>query len=379
MDLHGFIHIILINWKKILTGTIISGLIIFLILVFIFPVTYTSSATLLPPERKKDFGISNLIGSATDLNVIASNILSIASSEMYIQILKSRTVSEYVVDKLNLEKKFNTKSKNEAISKLQEMLSFDLSKEGIVKLSVDVTSQALPILTANKDSLKSDAKLIAQTLIEGLNYFNNIKLSNKSKKTRIFLESQITQTKVYLDSLETVLVNFQKKNKTFSLSDQMKAAIEAASKIKSEITRLEIELNLIKGEVTEDNKYYTSLKKQLEELRNQYNKFDTDRIDYLLSFKNAPELGQEFASLYREIRIQNEIYVMLQQMYYKEKIQENRDIPAIDILDEPVIPEIQSSPRIFFSSAVGTIFIFFGLCGFFALKDSKLRKFLNTE
>ncbi len=298
---------------------------------------------------------------------------------MYIQILKSRTVSEYVVDKLNLEKKFNTKSKNEAISKLQEMLSFDLSKEGIVKLSVDVSSQALPILTANKDSLKSDAKLIAQTLIEGLNYFNNIKLSNKSKKTRIFLESQITQTKVYLDSLETVLVNFQKKNKTFSLSDQMKAAIEAASKIKSEITRLEIELNLIKGEVTEDNKYYTSLKKQLEELRNQYNKFDTDRIDYLLSFKNAPELGQEFASLYREIRIQNEIYVMLQQMYYKEKIQENRDIPAIDILDEPVIPEIQSSPRIFFSSAVGTIFIFFGLCGFFALKDSKLRKFLNTE
>ena len=45
--------------------------------------------------------------------------------------------------------------------------------------------------------------------------------------------------------------------------------------------------------------------------------------DYLVSFKEVPQLGRELASLLREIKIQNEVYLLLQQQYYKEKIQEH--------------------------------------------------------
>ncbi|WP_304130535.1 Wzz/FepE/Etk N-terminal domain-containing protein [Ignavibacterium album] len=376
MDFHTIIHIILFNWKRIVSVTIISTLLLFLIFLFVYPVTYTSSVTILPPERKKDFGLGSLLGSGSinDFGGISSGMMTIASSEMYIQILKSRTISEFVVDKLNLKEKFDVESKGKAIAKLQKIISFDLNKEGIVKLSVDVTSGFLPSLTSNKDSLRTLAKQIVQSFIDGLNYFNNSKLSTKSKNTRIYLEHQIAETKVQLDSLESELVKFQQKYKTISLSDQMKSSLEAAAKLKSEITRIEIELSLLQNDVTEENKYYLTLQKQLEELKKQYNKFDTDRIDYLLSFKNAPELGQQLSSLFREVRIQNEIYVMLQQLYYKEKIQEKRDTPSVDILDEPILPESQSSPRLFFSSFIGGIFIFIGLCAFYLFNDSKFRK-----
>ncbi|MFN3872706.1 MAG: GumC family protein [Ignavibacterium sp.] len=375
MDFHTIIHTILTNWKKILSVTILSTIILFLIFLFVYPVTYTSSVTILPPERKKDFGLGSLLGgSVNDLSGISSGMMTIASSEMYIQILKSRTLSEFVVDKLNLQEKFDVESKGKAISKLQKMISFDLNKEGIVKLSVDVTSDFLPLLSSNKDSLKVLAKQIVQSFIDGLNYFNNSKLSTKSKNTRIYLEHQIAETKIQLDSLESELVKFQQKYKTISLSDQMKSSLEAAAKLKSEITRIEIEMSLLKNDVTEENKYYNTLQKQLEELKKQYNKFDTDRIDYLLSFKNAPELGQQLSSLFREVRIRNEIYVMLQQLYYKEKIQEKRDIPSVDILDEPILPESQSSPRLFFSSFIGGIFIFISLCAFYLYNDAKFRK-----
>ncbi|MFN3694017.1 MAG: Wzz/FepE/Etk N-terminal domain-containing protein, partial [Ignavibacterium sp.] len=173
MDFHTIIHTILTNWKRILSVTILSTIILFLIFLFVYPVTYTSSVTILPPERKKDFGLGSLLGgSVNDLSGISSGMMTIASSEMYIQILKSRTLSEFVVDKLNLQDKFDVESKGKAISKLQKMISFDLNKEGIVKLSVDVTSDFLPLLSSNKDSLKVLAKQIVQSFIDGLNYFN---------------------------------------------------------------------------------------------------------------------------------------------------------------------------------------------------------------
>uniref|UniRef100_A0A7V3E6B7 Polysaccharide chain length determinant N-terminal domain-containing protein n=1 Tax=Ignavibacterium album TaxID=591197 RepID=A0A7V3E6B7_9BACT len=376
MDFHTIVHIMLLNWKRILSITFITTILIFLILLFVYPVTYTSDVTILPPERKKDFGLGSLLGgAASDFGVISSGMMTIASSEMYIQILKSRTISEMVVKKLNLKKVFDVNSDEKAISKLQKMISFDLNKEGIVKLSVEVTSGFLPEISSNKDSLKELAKQIARSFIDGLNYFNNSKLSTKSRKTRIYLEQQIFETKTRLDSIENDLVKFQQKYKTVSLPDQMKSSMEAAAKLKSEITRIEIEMSMIRGEVTDENKYYNTLKRNLEELKNQYNKFDSDRIDYLLSFKNAPELGQKYSDLLREVRIQNEIYVMLQQMYYKEKIQEKRDIPTVDILDEPTLPESQSSPRLFFSTLIGGVFIFIGISSIYLYKDSKIKRF----
>ena len=54
----------------------------------------------------------------------------------------------------------------------------------------------------------------------------------------------------------------------------------------------------------------------------------------------------------------NEVYVLLQQQYYKEKIQENRDIPTVEILDEAIPPLKASSPRIIFSTVTGGILIF---------------------
>lgn len=374
MDFHTIVHTILIHWKRIISITVLSTILLFLIFMFVYPVTYTSSVTILPPERKKDFGLGSLLGSSSIFGSLSLGSLSVASSEIYIQILKSRTVSEFVVNKLNLKEKFNVDTEQEAVSSLQNMISTDLNKEGIVKLSVNVTSGLFPSIFDNKDSLKSEAQLIAKTFIEGLDFVNNIKISNKSKSTRIYLEGQLELTKAILDSLERALVEFQQKNKTVSLPEQMKSSLEAAAKLKSEITKIEIEMSLLKNDVTEENKYYNSLKKQLEELRNQYYKFDTDRIDYLITFKNAPELGREFSALYREVRIQNEIYVMLQQMYYKEKIQEKRDIPTIDILDEPIKPDKPSSPRMIFFSIVGGIFIFTGLSTFFIYKDSVLLK-----
>ncbi len=79
--------------------------------------------------------------------------------------------------------------------------------------------------------------------------------------------------------------------------------------------------------------------------------------DFLLAFRDVPELGRELASLLRDVKIQNEVYLILQQQYYKEKIQENKDIPTIEVLDEAIPPKNPVGPNVLYSSFLGALFI----------------------
>jgi uncharacterized protein involved in exopolysaccharide biosynthesis len=93
--------------------------------------------------------------------------------------------------------------------------------------------------------------------------------------------------------------------------------------------------------------------------------------DYIIAFRNVPDLGKELAGLIREVKIQNEVYMLLQQQYFKEKIQENRDLPTIEVLDEAIAPEKPYSPRTVYSSVVGGLFFFFSASLFFVYNNRR--------
>lgn len=358
MDFHTIVHIMQLNWKRIITVTFLSTILLFLIFLFAYPVTYSSTAVILPPEKNTSFiGLSSILAQQ-NMTSLLSPSLSNASSQLYAEILKSRSASLYVIKKLNLQNEYDEKDINLAAIKLSQDLNVELTKEGMVKISVDYSSKFFPLITDDLTKRKEISALISNTFVEALDKINREKLSSKSKKARVFLESQIIQTRKAVDSLETLLQNFQKKNKALSVPDQLKASIENAVKLKSEIAQVEIELGLMKYNVQEDDKIYQSLIKKLEQLKNQYNKLEYENDDYLLAFEKVPDVAKELTSLLREVKIQNEVYIFLQQQYYKEKIEENRDLPTVDILDSAIPPSRASSPRIFFSSFLGGVFAF---------------------
>jgi len=113
----------------------------------------------------------------------------------------------------------------------------------------------------------------------------------------------------------------------------------------------------------------------LYQLQKEYEKFDIDSDDYLVAFSNVPELGMKLAKLMRTIKIKNEVYILLQQQYYKERIQENRDVPTIDILDEAIPPNKQISPRLGYSTVVGSVFVLLIVSLFFVIKEKKISIF----
>jgi uncharacterized protein involved in exopolysaccharide biosynthesis len=379
MTLHDIIHVLLINWKTIIKSTVGAAIVIFFYLWLISPVTYNAPVTILPPaEADQISGLGSLL-SGSGVGDFLTGKFAPGNSQLFIQILKSRTAAEYVIRKNNLLEFYDEETEYEAIKKLQNDLGMDLSKEGIITLSVNVSTGFIPKIFSDSDSIKNLSANISNSFVEALDSINREKVSYRAKRAREYIEAQLQQTKIELDSAEIRLTEFQKENKTISLPEQLTSVIESAAKLKAEIVNTEIEIALLEPNSRPDNKNIQALRKKLYQLQKEYEKFDIDSDDYLVAFSNVPELGMKLSKLLRTVKIKNEVYLLLQQQYYKERIQENRDVPTIDILDEAIPPKKQSSPRLLYNTAVGSIFVLLIISLFFVIKEKKILIFKEEK
>ena len=372
MTFHDLINIVLRNIAFITKATVISSVLLVLVLLLIYPVTYRSEISVLPPEQGDN---SNALSSILGNNVMSGFFYTSGktlNSELFVQILKSRNAALYVVRRFNLAEYFGVESEIDAAHSLSDNLNIIITKEGIIKLDVEVTSYLVPLLFSDKDSLKRFAATLSNTYVEALDSINKDKLSSKAKRGRLYIESQLRKTKAVLDSVELRLMRFQNENKTISLPEQISAAIDAAAKLKTEIVQTEIELGFLETNLRENNQILIALRNKLIELKEQYSKMQLGSKDYLLAFGDVPELGKELSDLWRDVKIQNEVYLLLQQQYYKEKIQENRDTQTVEILDEAIPPLRKSAPKVLLSTCVGSIFIFLLFSLFFLIKEKKV-------
>lgn len=356
MKIQELVNTVLFYWKKVLFNSFLGSFLLFIILVFIYPITYQSTVTILPPEKNTQYSLGGLLQSAdfSSLMSLSTN----ASSQLYIEVLKSRSAALITVKKLSLVNHFGADSEVEAAYKLSKSINTETTKEGIIKLSVPVSTSLFGRFFSDIDSVKLLSANLSNTLVEALDNINREKMTSKAKRARQYIESEIRKTKIGLDSAELALMNYQKENKAVSLPDQIKVSIDAAAKLKSEIITTEINYNLLSENLRENSSIIESIKSRLDELRSQYKKFDTSSSDFFMSFADAPKLGIQLTNLLREVKVKNEVYLMLQQQFYKEKIQENRDVPTIEVLDKAIKPLASSSPRIVVWTILGSIVIF---------------------
>jgi len=289
-----------------------AAIVIFFYLWLISPVTYIAPVTILPPpEADQISGLGSML-SGSGVGDFLTGKFAPGNSQLFIQILKSRTAAEYVIRKNNLLEFYDEETEYEAIKKLQNDLSMDLSKEGVITLSVNVSTGLLPKIFSDSDSIRKLSARISNSFVEALDSINREKVSYRAKRAREYIEAQLIQTKTELDSAEMKLMEFQKENKAISLPEQLTSVIQGAAKLKAEMVNTEIEIALLEPNSRPDNKNLLTLRKRLSQLQREYDKFDIDSDDYLLAFSNVPELGMQLSKLFRTVKIKNEVYLLLQ-------------------------------------------------------------------
>ncbi len=349
INLLDYVKVLIKHRKKIVRNVIVVGLVI-VIVSFLLPKTYTAVTTILPPEDTQSTNILSALSNSPLSNLILNETGT--TSDLFVEILKSRSVFDGVLKKEFLYKKtskdaqnktllqiINVKSLEKGRKKLAPKINVKASPEGIIRVEVEL----------NDPHLAAD---VANALVSELDKINKEKNTSRAKNSRVYIETQLKLTEEKLKKASEELGKFQEKYKAISLEEQTKTAIEKAGELKGKILAKNVELGVALQTMKPDNVLVVQIKKEIEELEKQYNYLQygnsvalENQKEFYIPFAEVPGVGLELAKLMREVKVQATVWELLNQQYYHAKIQEARDTPTIQVLDDAIPPELRTKPK----------------------------------
>ena len=295
---------------------------------------YTASAKILPPQKDSGGGLSALLSQAGGLAALAGGVGGLGgSTDLYLGILKSRSVADAVIKRLNLQQEFKTKTIDDTRKKLDGVVKFKAGKDGIIAIDAD-----------SKDPKK--AAQLANTFVDELGR-RSIELNlSKAGTERMFLEKRLEVVKQELRTAENDMKAFQEKYKTFKADSQATVAIEGIARLKAEIITKETQLASLRNSMTDENSDVKMLQAGIARLKSQLGSMTGNGgSDVIPAVGNIPGLGVEYVRKMRELKLQEAIFEQLTKQYEVAKINEAKDTSSIQILDEAVVPVKKSKPK----------------------------------
>lgn len=294
---------------------------------------YTARATLLPPQKDSGGGASALLASmGGGLAGLAGGLGG--SADLYLGILKSRTVADAVIKRLDLHTEFKSKNADSTRAALQGLVKFQAGKDGIITITADY-----------KDPAK--AALFANTFIDELQKKSQQLNLTKASTERGFLEKRLVVVKQDLKTAEEEMKSFQEKNKTIKADSQAAAAIEGIARLRAEIVTKEVQLAALRNSMTDESAEVRALLAGMTKLKSQMNSMSGSGGGggVIPSVGNAPSIGVEYIRRLRELKTQEALFEQLTKQFEMAKINEARDSSSIQVLDEAVTPLRKSKPK----------------------------------
>src|SRR3972149_10683777 len=316
---------------------------------------YASTASILPPQREGSGIVSQLAGG---LGGLAGNFLGISSPpDMWMAILRSESIKDGVIKRFDLMNVFKTQNVEDARSILDGMVKISKSIEGVVSITVE-------------DTDPQRAAMLANDYVEELDRINQGIVMTSGSRTRVFVEARLKEAGVELTKTEEAIRSFQEKNKAVQLDAQSSKVISAIGEVMGEVMAKEVELQTLLSYATANNPQAEILLTQVEELKKRLRELEEGNklsgnpsaTDFFIPTMKIPNLTLQYARLLRNAKVQETLYEFLTQQYEMARIQEAKDTPTVQLLDEAKVDKRRIRPqrkRIVLLSTVAS--------GFFAL------------
>jgi len=344
--------------RRLLARVVLYGFLASLLIAFLIPTRYESTARLMPPDSSQSGGLAMaaaaLSGGAGGLGGIASEMLGMKStSDIFVGILTSRTVQDKLIQQFDLKKLYGDRRMEDARKDLAEHTG----------ISVDRKSQIITITVVDHDPKRAAA--MGRAYVEELNRLVAELSTSSARRERIFLEERLQAVSKDLESAEKEFSQFASKNSAIDIKEQGKAIVEAAATLQGHLIAAESELEGLRQAYTDNNVRVRSVRARIDELKHQLEKiggkgedasapFGQQQASLYPSIRRLPLLGVTYADLYRRTRVQEAVFESLTKEYELAKVQEVKEIPVVKILDSPSIPDKKSFPPRLLIMLLGT-------------------------
>ncbi len=345
VDLRDLFRLVRSNLRFVAAAGLIAGLLA-LGAGFLMPKWYRATTVILPPEESDLLGNMALAQRALT-RFPAFGILSdyFTPADVYKAILQSRTVHEEVIRAHDLDSVYKQKSMEKTVRELRGHYRVRLNPDGTISLSFD-------------DRDRERAAAVANTFIVLLDRFNVEKRNYQARRTRVFLENRVREVDSLLRVSETELRKYQELHHTVATPGVSSGDVQAAADLMARKILLEVRIGVLRSYLREDNDQVVQARTELESLKR--------RIGSL------PALQNELLRLIRDLKIQEQLYLLLTSELEQARIRETMDTPTVEVLDAAVPPERHVRPKKAFL-AVGAALAAAMACGVWLVLRSRAR------
>jgi tyrosine-protein kinase Etk/Wzc len=334
--------------KGLIVGLCGGAAIISVVVSLLLPNIYSATAKILPPPKEGGGGLAALLGQAGGLAGMAAGMGGGGSADLYIGILKSRSVADGVIKRLDLEKVFKTQTPDETRRALEGSVKMQAGKDGIIAITADSKDPKMAAALANAFVEELGRKSVQLNL-------------TKAGTERAFLEKRLEVVREDLKRAEEDLRSFELKNKAVKVDSQAAASIEGIARLKAEIVAREVQLASLRSYQTDESPEVKVLQAAIGKLRSQLGGLAGSGSggEGIPNIGSLPNLGLEYARRMRELKTQEAIYEQLTKQFEMAKLTEAKDSSSLQVLDDAVVPLKKSKPKRSLIVILATVTAFF--------------------
>ncbi len=350
--------IVIARHKWFLIKVVVSITIIALIISLIWPETYKSSTTILPPKEQQitDGMMGGVLGDIVSTPTQTDKL----DNEALLTLIRSRSVRQKIIDEFNLKEEYGVEVREAILDRVANNTQIEEIREGGFGFN--------PVIAIELSYTDRDPELARDIVDFYLDVVDDQarEINQKNVRERLaIIERRYQKNEQELAEAEEEFSDFQENFGVMLVDAQVEAMIEQIGEVRANLVETKLEADVLAQRVGPNNTELSNLRRRQQELQNEYNSMiqkSEQRMnpdDIFHPFMNMPELGLQYARLQREVEVQNAIYEMIYPQYQQQLMMTEDDSRNLQIMDEPNLPTYKDSPQRAFIVIGGFLFALF--------------------
>jgi tyrosine-protein kinase Etk/Wzc len=350
------------NLKLLIIGPLVAGLAA-LGISFVMAPTFTAKTVIMPPQAQQSLTAS-LVASLGALSGAASAVAGLKNpNDQIVALIKSRTLADRMVDRFDLMTRYKSKLRQDARKGLESRTRIASGKDGLISIEVDDVD---PKMAADMASgyVQELSRLLASLAI------------SEAQQRRLFFERQLKEAKDNMTKAEIALRSGGIEADIFKSSPQ--AAVTAVAQVQAQIAAQEVKLGAMRGYLTEAAPEFKQGLTELQALRAQLAKLESNPRDRAVPNAGAAAAGtavgasaeatgtgggtsagttsqnqaasaggalSDYVTRFRDYKYFETLFELFAKQYEIARVDESREGAVIQIVDPAAVPEWKSKPK----------------------------------
>ena len=359
--------VVLAKSKRLILGLPILVVLVVAGLSLLIPNVYTASTRILPPQQNQSTASAMLAQLGGLGGLLGGGAAIKNSNDLYVAMLKSRTVADSIIQRFGLIKlwEIDPKHPSDAHKALEGVSSIASGKDGLITIEVD-------------DADPKRAAELANAYVDELFKFTSVIAVTEASQRRLFFERQFGLAKDNLAKAESAARQALQSGGLVKVDEQGRAMVETSARLRGQITVKEVQIGAMRTFAADRNPDLQLALQELESLKRELAKIEgAGSATTAQGARLSQGLGN--ISLLRDVKYYEVIFELLAKQYEMAKIDEAKDSAIIQVIDKAVEPDRKSKPKrsliVALSALIGVLFAFMWVI----VKEAWIRAKRNPE